>query len=126
MGRRATGPVGARAESAAFDYLINQGLQPVARNFRCRGGEIDLIMIHDQCLTFVEVRYRATSNFAQPSHTVDRHKQRKIIRTAAMFYARNGAYASHVMRFDVVAIEGDDPPSIRWIRDAFRPDDSTL
>lgn len=126
MERRATGPVGAHAESAAFDYLINQGLRPVARNFRCRGGEIDLIMIHDQCLTFVEVRYRTTSNFAQPDHTVDRHKQRKIIRTAAMFYARNRAYASHVMRFDVVAIEGKDPPSIRWIRDAFRPDDSTL
>ncbi|MGB5631072.1 MAG: YraN family protein [Woeseiaceae bacterium] len=126
MGRRATGPVGARAESAAFDYLIRQGLRPVARNFRCRGGEIDLIMIHDQCLVFIEVRYRATADFAQPSHTVDRHKQRKIIRTAAMFSARNRAYAAHVMRFDVVAMEGYDPPSIRWLRDAFRPHDSTL
>jgi Holliday junction resolvase-like predicted endonuclease len=43
-----------------------------------------------------------------------------------MFYARNRSYASHVMRFDVVAIEGGDSPSIHWIRDAFRPDDSTL
>jgi len=126
MERRATGPVGNRAESAAFDYLIKHGLRPVARNFRCRGGEIDLIMLHDRCLTFVEVRYRTNSRFAQPGHTVDRHKQRKIIRTAAMFYARNHAYASHVMRFDVVAIEGGNPPSICWIRDAFRPDDSTL
>ena len=50
MGRRATGPVGARAESAAFDYLVQQGLRPVARNYRCRGGEIDLIMLHGQCL----------------------------------------------------------------------------
>ena len=126
MGRRATGPVGARAESAAFDYLVKQGLRPVARNFRCRGGEIDLIMLHGQCLAFIEVRYRSTSNFAQPSHTVDRHKQRKIIRTAAMFYARNRAYANHVMRFDVVAIEGDNSSPILWLRDAFRPDDSTL
>lgn len=126
MGRRATGPVGARAESAAFDYLIRQGLRPVARNFRCRGGEIDLIMLHEQCLTFIEVRYRSTSSFAQPGDTVDRHKQRKIIRTAAMFNARNRHFASHIMRFDVVAIEGEGSPSIRWIRDAFRPDDSTL
>ena len=126
MGRRATGPLGDRAESAAFHYLINHGLRPVARNFRCRGGEIDLIMLHDQCLVFVEVRYRTSSNFARPGHTVDLRKQRKIIRTAAMFYARNRAYASHVMRFDVVAIEGGNPPSICWIRDAFRPDDSTL
>jgi putative endonuclease len=110
----------------AFDYLTRQGLRPVARNFRCRGGEIDLIMMHDQCLVFIEVRYRATTDFAQPSHTVDRHKQRKIIRTAAMFYARNRAYADHVMRFDVIAMEGCDPPSIHWLRDAFRPDDSTL
>jgi putative endonuclease len=124
--RRATGPLGDRAENAAFDYLVKQGLRPVARNFRCRGGEIDLIMLHDRCLVFVEVRYRTTSKFAQPGHTVDRHKQRKIIRTAAMFYARNRSYASHVMRFDVVAIEGGDSPSIDWIRDAFRPDDSTL
>jgi putative endonuclease len=126
MGRRATGPVGDRAESAAFDYLIRQGLRPVTRNFRCRGGEIDLIMTHDQCLAFVEVRYRTTAKFARPDHTVDRRKQRKIIRTAAMFYARNRAYASHIMRFDVIAIEGDDPPCIYWIQDAFRPDDSTL
>jgi len=124
--RRATGPLGDRAESAAFDYLVKQGLRPVARNFRCRGGEIDLIMLHDRCLAFVEVRYRTTSKFAQPGHTVDRRKQRKIIRTAAMFYARNRSYASHVMRFDVVAIEGGDSPSIHWIRAAFRPDDSTL
>jgi len=124
--RRATGPLGDRSESAAFDYLVKQGLRPVARNFRCRGGEIDLIMLHDRCLAFVEVRYRTTSKFAQPGHTVDRRKQRKIIRTAAMFYARNRSYASHVMRFDVVAIEGGDSPSIHWIRDAFRPDDSTL
>ena len=83
-------------------------------------------MLDDECLVFVEVRFRTSSRFAQPGHTVDRHKQKKIIRTAALFYARNRHYANHVMRFDVVAIEGGEPPSIRWIKDAFRPDDSTL
>ena len=126
MGRRATGALGNRAESAAFRYLVEQGLRPVARNFRSRGGEIDLVMLDDECLVFVEVRFRTSSRFAQPGHTVDRHKQKKIIRTAALFYARNRHYANHVMRFDVVAIEGSEPPSIRWIKDAFRPDDSTL
>lgn len=126
MGRQATGALGDRAETAAFHYLVRQGLRPVARNFRSRGGEIDLIMLDDECLVFVEVRFRSTSSFAQPGHTVDRHKQRKIIRTAAMFYARNHHYANHVMRFDVVAIEGGSAASVQWIRDAFRPDDSTL
>lgn len=126
MGLRATGALGDRAEGAAFDYLVRRGLRPVTRNFRCRGGEIDLIMLDGECLVFVEVRFRSSSRFAQPGHTVDRHKQRKIIRTAAMFYARNHRYANHVMRFDVVAIEGGSPLSIQWLRDAFRPDDSTL
>ena len=124
MGRQATGTLGNRAESTAFRYLVQQGLRPVARNFRSRGGEIDLIMLDDECLVFVEVRFRSSSRFAQPGQTVDRHKQRKIIRTAALFYTRKHFYANHVMRFDVVAIEGGSDPSIRWIRDAFRPDDS--
>jgi putative endonuclease len=97
VGRDATGTLGKHAEHVAFRYLIGEGLRPVARNFRSRGGEIDLI-----------------------------HKQRKIIRTAALFVARNRDYARHVMRFDVVAITGEDTPAIDWIRDAFRPNDSTL
>jgi len=98
----------------------------VARNFCSRGGEIDLIMLDSQCLVFVEVRYRRSTQFTEPGLTVDDRKQRKIIRTAALFAARNRIFATHVMRFDVVAIEGDNPPAIKWIRDAFRPDDSTL
>ena len=126
MGREPTGAVGERAEQLAFRYLVARGLRPVARNFRCRGGEIDLVLLDGQCLIFVEVRYRRSAKFADPGTTVDRHKQRKIIRTAALFAARHRGHANRVMRFDVVAIEGEDPPAIRWIRDAFRPDDSTL
>jgi len=106
--------------------LVKHGLRPVTRNFRCRGGEIDLIMLDDDCLTFVEVRYRASTAFAQASHTVDRHKQRKIVRTAAMFLARNQRFSSFTMRFDVVALEGGEAPTINWIKDAFRPINSSL
>jgi len=126
VGRAATGAIGDRAEQIAHWYLIDQGLRPVARNFRSRGGEIDLIMLDERCLAFIEVRYRRSSSFTEPSLTVDHRKQRKIIRTAAMFAARNQRYASLTMRFDVVAVEGEDPPAIKWIRDAFRPNDSTL
>lgn len=126
MGQPATGAIGRHAEQLACDYLVDRGLKLVARNFHCRGGEIDLIMLHDQCLTFIEVRFRRSNSFAPASHTVDRHKQKKIIRTAAMFIARNRRFAMTTMRFDVVAIEGSDQPSIEWITDAFRPNDSTL
>lgn len=126
MGRGRTGTLGDHAEQLAFRYLTNRGLRPVARNFRTRGGEIDLILLDGNCLTFVEVRCRRSAQFTEPGLTVDHRKQRKLVRTAALFAARHRAYAQHVMRFDVVAIEGDEFPTIRWIRDAFRPNDSTL
>lgn len=95
------------------------------RNYRCRRGEIDLIMLDDDCLTFIEVRFRASAAFAPASHTVDHNKQQKLIRTAATFVSRNRRYANHTMRFDVVAVEGHENPRIEWISDAFRPNGST-
>lgn len=126
MGRRDTGTVGAQAEQLAFTFLLGRKLRPVARNFHCRGGEIDLIMLDGDCLTFVEVRYRASATFVPASHTVDVHKQRKIIRTAAMFIARNSRFGTHTMRFDVVTVEGSGGKTVNWIKDAFRPNNSTL
>ncbi len=126
MGNRHTGIIGRRAESLAFEYLRQQGLAPVARNFRSRGGEIDLIMLDGDCLAFVEVRSRRNSRFTNPSNTVDARKQRKLIGTAAIFVARHERFANFTMRFDVVSIAGTAPPQIRWICDAFRPDDSAL
>jgi len=80
------------------------------------------------CLVFVEVRYRASNRFSRASLTVDIHKQRKLIRTAALFLAKRSQFANSVCRFDVVAIDADDQgeKTIEWIRDAFRPADSRL
>jgi putative endonuclease len=124
--RGISGTLGDHAEQLAHEFLLEQGLRPVARNFRSRGGEIDLIMLDERCLAFIEVRYRRSSEFLKPVLTVDYHKQRKIIRTAAIFTARNHRFSDLTMRFDVVALEGADMPAINWIRDAFRPNDSTL
>ena len=120
MGRNAPGAVGATAEREALAFLLGQGLQLVSRNFRCRGGEVDLVMLHHGYLVFVEVRYRQSTQFLRPALTVDLHKQRKILRTAAMFLAR------HTVRFDVVAITGAEQRRTQWLQDAFRPTDSTL
>jgi putative endonuclease len=83
-------------------------------------------MLHGDCLAFVEVRYRRSVRFAAPAVTVDRHKQRKILRTAALFLAREQRYARHTIRFDVVSITGIRHDTIEWIQDAFRPNDSVL
>lgn len=127
MGRgtaQRTGALGRRAENVALRYLLGKGLRLVARNFRRRGGEIDIVMIDGDALVFVEVRYRSSAAFTAPSLTVDAGKQRKIVRTAALFAAAHHRLANHEMRFDVVAIE--EGRAVRWIRDAFRPDDSAL
>lgn len=126
MGRRHTGSLGGQAERTALEYLVGKGLSLVGKNFRRRSGEIDLIMLHDDCLAFVEVRCRSSARYARPELTVDLRKQQKIIRTAAQFLAQARQYAHHTVRFDVVAITAGEQRSIHWIRDAFRPQDSTL
>ena len=128
MVRRNTRTVGFDAEQLARQYLHRQGLTQVSQNFQSRLGEIDLIMQDKDCLIFVEVRYRASNRFSRASLTVDIHKQRKLIRTAALFLAKQSQYANSVCRFDVVAIDADDQgeKTIEWIKDAFRPADSKL
>ena len=85
--------------------------------------------MHDEdCLVFIEVRYRGSKSFSRAGLTVDSHKQRKLIRTAALFLAKRSRYANSVVRFDVVAIDADEhgEKTIEWIKDAFRPADSSL
>jgi len=123
MARADSGSIGRRAEKMAFDHLKRQGLKEVARNFRCRMGEVDLVMMHDDCLVFAEVRFRNQNRYASAAGSVDRHKQRKILRTAAVFLGRHPQYSNCAVRFDVVALDQSaDQSSLRWIRDAFRPD----
>jgi len=126
MGFATPGTIGGHAEAQALDYLVRHGLHEVTRNFRSRGGEIDLVMLDGDCIVFIEVRYRKSSRFLAPATTVDGRKQRKILRTAALFLSRHSHYANHIVRFDVVAITGDGQRRVSWVRDAFRPMDSTL
>ena len=83
-------------------------------------------MLDGNCLVFIEVRCRRSSAFTDPALTVDRRKQRKIVRTAMLFAAAHPRFATHTMRFDVAAVAGTGESCIRWIRDAFRPDDSAF
>ena len=128
MARVDTRAVGFDAERVAEQYLKRQGLVPVTQNFRCRLGEIDLIARDDRCLVFVEVRFRGAGAFSRAGLTVDIHKQRKLVRAAALYVSKRPHFANNVMRFDVVAIDADasGEMTIDWIKDAFRPVDSRL
>lgn len=114
-----TGPAetGAIFESLALQYLQQQGLSLVMRNFSCRYGEIDLICRSAEHWVFVEVKYRQHQSFGGAAAAVTLQKQQKLARTASYFLQQQRSQAP--CRFDVVAISGVAPYRIEWIQNAF-------
>lgn len=120
-GRRAQG---AHVEALARDFLLRQGLTPLAANANYRGGELDLVMRDGDTLVFVEVRYRRGSGFGGGAASVDANKRRKLVHAAGLFLAAHREHARAPCRFDVIDASGDpETPQFAWLRDAFRADD---
>lgn len=112
--------VGQRAEDAALAYLSERGLRVVERNFRCRAGEIDLIMRDGACLVFVEVRYRRSDRYGSPAESVAARKQARLLAAAQYYLQTHPAERALAMRFDVIAVKPAQPGlHIEWISDAF-------
>ncbi len=106
---------GESAEQQAHDFLLKKGLKPVARNFRCKQGELDLIMTDKQTLVIVEVRFRQTDKYGSAAESVTRSKQLRIIATTQVYLATQKM--NKPIRFDVVALSGNG--NIDWIQNAF-------
>ena len=123
MAPSATQSVGAEKEAQALAWLCAQGLLPVTRNFRCRFGEIDLVMLDGDCLVFVEVRFRSSNHYYSAAESVGPAKQRKLIVSAQLFLKSERRFRDRCCRFDVIAIDRLHPQqsAIQWIKDAFRP-----
>lgn len=115
--------IGDAAEHLALDHLVSRGLELVERNYRCRYGELDLVMLDGRCLVVVEVRCRKRSRFAGAAASIDRFKRRKLMRAAALFLGRHRELCDMPLRFDVVAVDGQTGGeyTLQWLRDAFRP-----
>ena len=109
---------GQSAEHRAMQHLQQQGLKLLTTNYRCKRGEIDLIMQDIDTLVFVEVRYRKSDAFGSAVETVDTSKQNKLIAAAYHYLLENRK--SSPCRFDVVGITGERRPQIEWIKDAFQ------
>ncbi len=105
------------AERLAERHLHQQGLKTIARNYRCRFGEIDLIMQDGETTVFVEVRYRASQNFGGAGASINVAKQRRII-AAAEHYLSDLRHAPPC-RFDAILMHKLDAGAIDWIKDAF-------
>lgn len=108
---------GAQAEQLACDYLQQQGLILLERNFHSARGEIDLIMQDQQQYVFIEVRCRYNPLFGDSLETISRRKQERIICTARYYLHRHGLTQRAECRFDAVGIDGSQ--QIVWIKSAF-------
>ncbi|MDB5839136.1 MAG: YraN family protein [Herminiimonas sp.] len=108
--KQVTGHAG---EDDALAHLGQQGLTLVARNFRCKCGEIDLIMRHGDILVFIEVRKRAKSLFGGAAASVTHAKQARLIMTAQIYLQRYRTPPA--CRFDVIAIDG---AQLTWLKNA--------
>jgi putative endonuclease len=116
---------GAAAEAQAQQHLESAGLRLIARNWRCRGGELDLVMSDRGAIVFVEVRSRASSAYGSAAESINASKQARVTHAARSFLSQHPEYAERPARFDVVAFDGaPDRTSGRaekldWLRAAF-------
>lgn len=111
---------GQAAETRAAALLGAAGLSVLARNVRCRGGEIDLVALDGSVLVFVEVRSRGGGRFGSAADSITGRKQQRIVLAARHFLAGAPQHARRACRFDCILIDGDGAPA--WLRDAFRAD----
>lgn len=106
---------GAAAEAMVARHLEALGWEVADRNWRGRGGELDIVAFDGPTLVFVEVKARAGRSHGLPEEAVAGVKQERLARTA-LEYVRSKGLADRTMRFDVAAVEG---ASVRLIRAAF-------
>jgi putative endonuclease len=120
---RIRGPrAGTEGEDLACRHLVDQGFTILARNFRCRSGEVDVVARDGDFTVFVEVKHRRGPGHGAGHESVTFGKRRRIVRAARLFACARGLSESP-LRFDVVSIdEMDGLPRIRHDRGAFDAD----
>ena len=113
---------GAAAEQLALDFLRSKGLEFVAKNFRTRRGEIDLIMLDNKVLVFVEVRFRSSVNYGSAEESITAQKCQRLTAAAQAYMQREGLTDKVSARFDAIAISPDNKNQattgafcIKWI-----------
>ena len=108
------------AESVAQSYLRAKGFETLNENYRCRHGELDLVMRDGSTIVFVEVRYRKSSRYGSSAESITTAKQQRLIATARHYLQHTQLREGIPCRFDVVAISNDPKNfEIDWIKDAF-------
>jgi putative endonuclease len=114
--RERRGSSGTAAEGMAQKFLEERGLTLIERNYRCRVGEIDLIMNDGTDLVFVEVRLRTAAAFVSAGESISHRKQARIVAAANQYLAGKREVPC---RFDCILLDKLDSASIEWLKDAF-------
>jgi putative endonuclease len=99
--------LGIEGELRAAAWYEAHGYEVVARNWRCRTGEIDLVVRRNRTFVFCEVKTRTTDAFGIPAVAVDQRKRQRL-RVLAARYLEDSPVRAREIRFDVVSIIGDD------------------
>ena len=114
--RTRTKTSGELAEALGADYLQARGLRLVERNYRCRLGEIDLILEEGPTLVFAEVRLRRNRDYGGAAASITAAKRQRILRAARHYLSGK---PERPCRFDAIVLDALDPDHIEWIKDAF-------
>ncbi len=117
--------IGARAERRARDFLASQGLEPLLANYRCRLGELDLVLRDGAALVVVEVRLRGGVRFGGAGASIGARKRRRIVLATRHLLLARRDWRELPIRFDVIAIDAgvSGADAIEWIRGAFAAED---
>ena len=107
---------GARAEELCAELLRKAGLRVLARNWRCRHGEIDLVAEEGDTLVFAEVRFRRSQRYGGAAESVTATKQARLVAAARLYLMRR---PDADCRFDVLLLDSLETSRIEWIRNAF-------
>lgn len=114
--------IGNLGESSAVEYLDCLAYNVIARNFRSRFGEIDIIARDGKYIVFVEVKTRYNSNYGSPGEAVNYTKITKLRKTAEYYILKNKLYKDY-FRFDVIEIYIDynnNSQTVKHIKNAFQ------
>ena len=117
--------LGWRREADARGFLERAGLVTIASNYRCRGGEIDLVMRDRDTIVSVEVRFRSASAFGGAIVSIDERKQRRWVLATRVFLTERPDLAAYCVRFDAVGIQknASGQTELEWLRDVLRLSD---
>lgn len=114
--------LGNEAENLALEYLLERGLKLVCRNFRCKVGELDLVMLEGPTLVVIEVRSRQDQGFGTAVESIDWYKRKRLARATGYLLLMRAELRRLAVRFDVVTLNKTSAAGsgqIEWIRAAF-------